>query len=139
MERRIYRAPDFWAGYLAYRTLVPTDRKSQYMRTLILCAQRICSHRRVSLGDTCSTMPICTDNEYRDCVHELCRMVILHTPEGPTIHRWFLGSTLEVTNGNVDESSLGYKRDLLSAAAWMGERSLVTKLVEDGCNVFKSQ
>jgi hypothetical protein len=49
---------------------------------------------------------------------------------------WPAAVSADVTESEVDESALEFKRHLLSAAAWMGEKSLVGKLIGEGCNWF---
>jgi hypothetical protein len=52
------------------------------------------------------------------------------------ITHWPTAASADVTEVEVDESALDFKRHLLSAAAWTGEESLVAKLLGEGCNWF---
>jgi hypothetical protein len=45
---------------------------------------------------------------------------------------WPAAVSADVTESEMDESALEFKRHLLSAAAWMGEKSLVGKLIGEG-------
>jgi hypothetical protein len=71
-----------------------------------------------------------------ECVLELCRMVTLKNNCAFTIVQWPAAASADATKGDVDELALDFKRHLLSAAAWIGEESLVAKLLREGCNYF---
>jgi hypothetical protein len=49
---------------------------------------------------------------------------------------WPAAVSADATETEVDELALDFRRHLLSAAAWMGEKSLVVKLIGEGCNWF---
>lgn len=52
------------------------------------------------------------------------------------IANWPTAASADVTEGPLQESALDFRRDLLSAAAWLGEENLVAKLLGEGCNWF---
>jgi hypothetical protein len=126
-----HKASDYWAEYLAYRTLTPAPRKSQRMRTMLLVAQHICLYRYASADGPLDTAGVVTDDEIGECVLELCNMMTLSHNNKKT---YLAAASVDVTEEQVDQSSLDFRRHLLSAAAWMGEKSLVVKLVGEGCN-----
>lgn len=73
------------------------------------------------------------DDELKVCLLELCEMATL--PDlamsfDPKI--WFNTESSEMADEEVNTSSLKFGRYLLSAAAWLGEMSLVVKLVGQG-------
>ncbi|KAF2873065.1 hypothetical protein BDV95DRAFT_490003 [Massariosphaeria phaeospora] len=130
----IYRGPIFWAEYLAYRTLMHTRQKSPYMKITLLVAQHICRYRNASADETCVATGAATDGQLRECVLGLCIMFTLRLEMASSRLSWMLVASTDAPEEEVDEASLEFKRYLLSAAAWIGEKSLVVKLVGEGCN-----
>ncbi|KAH5764229.1 hypothetical protein HBI17_038830 [Parastagonospora nodorum] len=74
------------------------------------------------------------DHELKECVFEVYKMVIERRP-AMTIY-WPAVASLDVNEAEVDELAIDFRRYLLSAAAWLGEESLVIKLLAEGCNWF---
>ncbi|KAH4000900.1 hypothetical protein HBI56_012500 [Parastagonospora nodorum] len=132
----IYRAPEFWAEYFAYLTLTYSSRKSREFRKLLLIAQKICRYRHAKADGPHLDAGAIIDEELRECVLELCRMVTFPTSGGYMTVNWPTAASADVTEGALDESALDFRRHLLSAAAWLGEESLVIKLLKEGCNWF---
>ena len=58
-------------------------------------------------------------------------MVTVPRCPGYMVGNW---PTADVTEEPLDESALDFRRDLLSAAAWLGEENLVIKLLGEGYN-----
>ncbi|KAI0584825.1 Ankyrin repeat protein [Pyrenophora tritici-repentis] len=50
------------------------------------------------------------------------------------LKHWITAGITDLPESEIDESSLEFRRHLLSVAAWIGDKSLVVKLVEEGCN-----
>jgi hypothetical protein len=50
------------------------------------------------------------------------------------VGNWPTAASADVTEEPLDESALDFRRDLLSAAVWLGEEDLVVKLLGEGCN-----
>ncbi|KAF2132767.1 hypothetical protein P153DRAFT_428812 [Dothidotthia symphoricarpi CBS 119687] len=136
MSDRICRAPNFWAEYLAYQTLKHVGQKSRDMKKVILVAQHICRHRLSSADRTCVTAGAVTDDELRECVLDLCKMLTILYNVTFSYESWLAAESADAVEGEEDVSSLEFGRHLLSAAAWMGEESLVVKLVGEGCNYW---
>jgi hypothetical protein len=63
-------------------------------------------------------------------------MVTLKNNNAFTIAQWPAAASADATKGDIDELALEFKRHLLSAAAWIGEESLVAKLLGEDCNWF---
>lgn len=63
-------------------------------------------------------------------------MVTVPRCPGYMIANWPTAASADVTEGPLQESALDFRRDLLSAAAWLGEENLVAKLLGEGCNWF---
>jgi hypothetical protein len=100
------------------------------MKKLLLVAQYICRSRHATANDPCATTAAAIpDDELRACVLELCKMLTGQYSRFNYGH-W------RVTEGEVDESSLDFRRHLASAAAWMGDKSLVVKMVGAGCEWY---
>jgi hypothetical protein len=120
------------------------------MGTLLLYAQHICQSRQGSADESYSAeRKAITNAEVEGGVAELCKSVVLHHSFGRPSHcaqlhssrsivTNFLGTSNEATEGEVDESSLCFRRELLGAAAWMGVQDLATQLVKGGCNSFQA-
>lgn len=124
------KAPSFWGEYLAYRTLHTTRPKTVHTRTLLRLAQRICRHRHaVTNADY-------TDDELKECLVEICKLPPLSLSFEQGIEEWLVPSSKNDAEIDVEESEadLPFEGQLLSAAAWLGERSLVEKLLQKGCN-----
>ncbi|KAH4055169.1 hypothetical protein HBI56_024910 [Parastagonospora nodorum] len=130
----IDRAPEFWAEYFAYLTMKYATRKSWGFKMVFLVAQHICHHRYASTDGTCVMTGAVMDHELKECVFEVYKMVI-ERRLGMIIH-WPAAASLDVNETEVDESAIDFRRHLLSAAAWLGEESLVIKLLAEGCNWF---
>jgi hypothetical protein len=107
------------------------------MKTLLLIAQHVCRYRYASALDTSAITGLFTDDAFRRCVLDLCRMVTLPQNTAFSSGKWFDTVSANVTEREMDESSLDFRRHLLSAAAWIGEKSLVVDLVGDGCNYIE--
>lgn len=131
----MHRAPDFWAEYFAYLTLAHASRKSQELKTLFRIAQHICRCRYAVEGICFQTGTI-ADNELRECVVELCRMVTVPCGGRGLIVNWPAAASADEAEVEMDESALDFRRHLFSAAAWLGEERLVAKLLREGCNWF---
>ncbi|KAL6711130.1 hypothetical protein ACN47E_005661 [Coniothyrium glycines] len=135
MYPHMYRTPDFWAEYFAYLVLAPAHRKSQEWKILFRIAQHICHYRCAVEGICLETVTI-ADNELRECVVELCRLVHVPSCDKPVLTRWPAAACADEAEVEVDESTLDFRRHLISAAAWLGEKRLVIKLLGEGCNWF---
>jgi hypothetical protein len=147
ISSHIDRAPGFWANYLAYLTFAKVPSKSRGLENLLLIAQHLCHYHNTEANDTYGTTTSVTEEELRDCVLELCRMVTVPLNSASHICRLILpcdslddDRTTAVWampgSENIDKDALQFKRNLLSAAAWMGEKRLVAKLLGDGYNWF---
>ena len=101
---------------------------------VFLVAQHICRHRYAYTDGTCVMTGAVMDHELKECVFEVYKMVIERRP-AMTIY-WPAVASLDVNEAEVDELAIDFRRYLLSAAAWLGEESLVIKLLAEGCNWF---
>jgi hypothetical protein len=135
ISNHMQRAPDFWAEYIAYLTLAHTPRKSQEFKILFRIAQHICRYRYAVEG-ICFQTETVADNQLRECVVELCRMVTMPYCCRGLIVNWPAAASADEAEVEVDESALDFRRQLCSAAAWLGEERLVAKLLGEGCNWF---
>lgn len=132
-----------------YLAVARNTQKNQRLRTLIHIAQYICRYRkayaiRIDIADT----PI-TEDELKERIIELCKMMLPPTGSAYEIRNMVaisessdrtgngLTTATTITNtADVDDTALEYNRDLLCAAAWLGETSLAAKLLEEGYNWY---
>jgi hypothetical protein len=135
-----YRAPDFWAEYVAYRTLKHGAKKSRELRKLFLVAQYMCRYRHACANAPSGTTGAIDEDKLKDCVLELATVATdSHMSAYFRPEVWFSAALTDVIGDDVDESSPDFKRHLLSAAAWLGEMSLVIQLVSEGYNYYDDQ
>ncbi|KAH7408479.1 hypothetical protein DE146DRAFT_375768 [Phaeosphaeria sp. MPI-PUGE-AT-0046c] len=139
------RAPEFWKDYLVYLALARNTQKNPRLRTLLRVAQYICRYRKADADGT-ETKSI-TDDELKECVSELCEMMVDPTggadiirnmvslpQNNSTAENVLATATTDNSEENVEETALQFNRDLLSAAAWFGELSLAARLLKEGYN-----
>lgn len=147
ISSHVDRGPGFWAEYLAYLTFAKAPAKSRGLESLLLIAQQLCRYRYTAANGTSGATTSVVEEELRECVLELCRMVTVPINRASNICSMILPcesldgdrtSAVSAMPGtdSVDKDALQFKRNLLSAAAWMGEEGLVAKLLREGYNWF---
>lgn len=139
------RAPEFWAQYLAYLALAHSGRISLNLLKLLHIAQCICRYRKVDADDTnVAKIPIAED-ELKECLVELCKMAFRPNGYGSELRTLLELPQNNATSGNnittaatdscgevPDWRGLEFNHYVLSAAAWLGEVRLASKLIEEG-------
>lgn len=126
----VQKAPCFWGDYLAYCTLHTTRPKTVYTQTLLHLSQQICRHRHAS------TDTDYTHDELKECLIKICKLPPRSWIFEHAIEKWLVSFSEDDVKIDLeeDEAGLQFKRQLLCAAAWLGERGLVEKLLQEGCN-----
>ncbi len=132
---RASRVPGLWADYIAYKALGCACRKSHELKMVLLIAQHIYrSHYEVTYETGVFTGAV-TNDQLTECVLEVCKMATHPYPSGAfESGKWLVSAAAAETEHEVDESSLCFRRHLLSAAVGVGDKRLVLKLVGEGCN-----
>lgn len=132
-----------------YLAVARNTQKNPKLRNLIHTAQYICRYRKTYASRTDIEDTPVAEDELKDCINELCKMMV-HPIGGVYEIRNMVAiseSNDKTENGittaatstikvDVNDTTLQYKRDLLCAAAWLGETSLAAKLLEEGYNWY---
>jgi hypothetical protein len=143
------RAPEFWIEYLVYLAVARNTQKNPRLGTLIHIAQYICRYRKADASRTVIADTPIAEDELKECITELCKMMVPPIGGAYKIRNMVAisesddrtknGITTATTVPNkadVNDTALQYNRDLLCAAAWLGETSLAAKLLEGGYNWY---
>ncbi len=132
---RASRVPGLWADYIAYKALGCAYRKSEELKLVLLIAQHIYRSRYAVTDETRVFTGAVTNDQLTQCVLEVCKMATHPYPSGAfESGKWLVSAAADETEHEVDKSSLCFRRHLLSAAAGVGDKRLVLKLVREGCN-----
>lgn len=119
------------------------------MKSLLLIAQHLCHYHGAVAIEKDDAASSATEEGLSECVLELCKMITLPLnvssnicsiilPHLPLDHARTMAVLAVPGEDILAKDALKFNRDLLSAAAWMGDEMLVAKLLADGYNWFSA-